>query len=174
MRYAEKYGVSQCEPEIQQKPLVHLLLESALGWKRRNPLACQSRRPHRHPNQHTEAEMKLIRDMRRRNPTSGNGGALAPAAASAGYTRCPESLFRVMRRQGMFPQPRARNRPYRAKPYEQMTVSGPACAGGCEGGAAQMPGKPGGAVVPVYGDRRISRAFAILGCLPGAEHLFFR
>ena len=27
-------------------------------------LACQSRRPHSHPNQHTGAELKLIRDMR--------------------------------------------------------------------------------------------------------------
>lgn len=32
-------------------------------------LACQSRRPH--PNQHTEAELKLIRDMRHRNPNLG-------------------------------------------------------------------------------------------------------
>ena len=31
-------------------------------------LACRSRRPHSHPNQHTEEEVKLIKDMRRRNP----------------------------------------------------------------------------------------------------------
>ncbi len=41
-------------------------------------LACQSQRPHSHPNQHTEAELKLIRDMRH-----------------------PESLWRVMRKLGM-------------------------------------------------------------------------
>ncbi len=34
-------------------------------------LVCQSRRPHSPPNQHTEAELKLIRDMRRRNPNLG-------------------------------------------------------------------------------------------------------
>ena len=44
-------------------------------WKQRwmvaGILASQSRRPHSHPNQHTEDELKLIRDMRRRNPTLG-------------------------------------------------------------------------------------------------------
>ena len=34
-------------------------------------LVCQSRRPHGHPNQHTQAELKLIQDMRRRNPSLG-------------------------------------------------------------------------------------------------------
>ena len=35
-----------CEPEIQQKPLVHLLLESALGWKRGIPcLSVQTAEP---------------------------------------------------------------------------------------------------------------------------------
>ena len=31
----------------------------------------RSRRPHHHPNQHTPEEIKLIQDMRRRNPHSG-------------------------------------------------------------------------------------------------------
>ncbi|MDY2609595.1 MAG: helix-turn-helix domain-containing protein [Eubacteriales bacterium] len=34
-------------------------------------LADRSHRPHSHPNQHTEAEIKLVRDMRRRNPRAG-------------------------------------------------------------------------------------------------------
>ena len=33
-------------------------------------LADRSRRPHSHPNQHTEAEIKLVRDMRIRNRPS--------------------------------------------------------------------------------------------------------
>ena len=39
--------------------------------------------------------------------------------------------------------------------------------------AAQMPGKPGGTVVPVYDDRRIY-APSLFGRLPGAELPFFR
>ena len=34
-------------------------------------LAKKSRRPHAHPNQHTQAELKLIHDMRSRNPKLG-------------------------------------------------------------------------------------------------------
>ena len=45
-------------------------------WKKRygetlQSLADRSHRPHSHPNQHTESELKLISDMRRRNPNTG-------------------------------------------------------------------------------------------------------
>ena len=45
-------------------------------WKSRydgtlSSLMDRSHRPHHHPNQHTEEELKLIRDMRRRNPNTG-------------------------------------------------------------------------------------------------------
>ena len=40
-----------------------------------------------------------------------------------GYTRRPESLFRVMRRLGIFAQPDAKSA-YKPKPYEQMTHPG--------------------------------------------------
>ena len=40
-----------------------------------------------------------------------------------GYTRCPESLFRVMRRMGMFPAEKPK-KVYKPKPYEQMTYPG--------------------------------------------------
>ena len=66
--------------------------------------------------------MKLIRDMRRRNPTLGMV-ELWHRLRKRGYTRCLESLFRVMRRQGMFPQPKVKT-PCRAKPYEQMQYPG--------------------------------------------------
>ena len=40
-----------------------------------------------------------------------------------GYTRRPESLFRIMRKQGLFP-PAGKKEIYRPKPYEQMTYPG--------------------------------------------------
>lgn len=96
-------------------------------WKSRwdgsvESLASQSRRPHSHPNQHTEAELKLIRDMRRRNPRLGMI-ELWHRLRKRGYTRCPESLFRVMRKMGMFPLAE-KNKPYVPKPYEQMQYPG--------------------------------------------------
>ena len=83
---------------------------------------CQSRRPHHHPKQHTEAELKLIRDMRRRNPDLGMT-ELWHRVKKRGYTRRPESLFRVMRKLGMFSAANPQ-KPYKPKPYEQMIYPG--------------------------------------------------
>ena len=121
MQYAEKYGVSRASRKYNKsRSYIYF-------WKARwdgsvESLACQSRRPHHHPNQHTEAELKLIRDMRRRNPTLGMV-ELWHRLRKRGYTRRPESLFRIMRKLGMFPQPKTKAA-CKAKPYEQMQYPG--------------------------------------------------
>ena len=121
MKYAEKYGVSRASRKYNKsRSYIYF-------WKQRRDgtaasLACQSRRPHSHPNQHTEDELKLIRDMRRRNPELGMI-ELWHRLKKRGYTRCPESLFRVMRKRGLFPQEKP-NKTYTPKPYEQMTRPG--------------------------------------------------
>jgi Integrase core domain. len=96
-------------------------------WKARydgtlQSLAAHSKRPHSHPRQHTDAEIKLIRDMRHRNPNLGMI-ELWHRLRQRGYKRCPESLFRVMRRLAMFPAPEPKKK-YQPKPYEQMTHPG--------------------------------------------------
>ena len=99
MKYAEKYGVSRASRKYNRsRSYIYF-------WKARwdgtvQSLACQSRRPHHHPNQHTEAELKLIRDMRRRNPRLGMV-ELWHRLRQRGYARRPESLFRVMRKLGL-------------------------------------------------------------------------
>lgn len=85
-------------------------------------LVCRSRQFHRHPNQHTEAELKLIRDIHRRNPTLGLS-EFWYRLKKKGYTRRPEGLFRVMRKFGMFPR-EEQKQPYTSKPYEQMAYPG--------------------------------------------------
>ena len=60
--------------------------------------------------------------MRRRNPTLGMV-ELWHRLRQRGYTRCPESLFRVMRKMGLFP-PEKPKKAYKPKPYEQMTRPG--------------------------------------------------
>ena len=66
--------------------------------------------------------MKLIRDMRRRNPTLGMV-ELWHRLRQRGYARRPESLFRVMRKLGLFPGEKQKSS-YKPKPYEQMTYPG--------------------------------------------------
>ena len=121
MKYAENYGVSRASRKYNKSR------SYICFWKSRwdgtaVSLACRSRRPHSHPNQHTQAELKLIRDMRRRNPELGMV-ELWHRLRQRGYTRRPESLFRVMRKLGLFPQAEKKNA-YKPKPYEQMTYPG--------------------------------------------------
>jgi len=121
MKYAEKYGVSRASRKYNKsRSYIYF-------WKKRwdgsvESLACQSRRPHSHPKQHTEAELKLIRDMRRRNPTLGML-ELWYWLRQRGYTRRLESLFHVLRKLGMFRQKKEKKH-YIPKPYEQMTYPG--------------------------------------------------
>ena len=121
MKFVEKYGVSKASRKYNKsRSYIYF-------WRNRwdgsmDSLACQSRRPHHHPNQHTPEELKLICNMRRRNPDLGMTELWCRLRAR-GYTRCPESLFRVMRKLGMFP-PQKEKKPYKPKPYEQMTYAG--------------------------------------------------
>ena len=121
MKYVEKHGVKRASRKYNKSQ------SYIYFWKKRwdgtpESLACRSRRPHHHPNQHTEAELKLIRDMRRRNPKLGMM-ELWHRLRQRGYTRRPESLFRVMRKLGLF-SPKEKKQAYRPKPYEQMTYPG--------------------------------------------------
>jgi len=121
MKYAEKHGVSKASRKYNKaRSYIYF-------WKKRwdgslESLQCESRRPHSHPNQHTEEELNLIRDMRRRNPHLGMT-ELWYRMKKRGYRRRPESLFRVMRKLKMLPQEKTQKK-YIPKLYEQMQYPG--------------------------------------------------
>lgn len=118
--YAEKYGVSRVSRKYNKSRLyIHFW---KARWDGTVTIAGQSRRPHSHPKEHTEAELKLIRDKRRRNPDLGMM-ELWHRLGKRCYTRRLESLFRVMRRMGVFPLAK-KKQVYRPKLYEQMTYPG--------------------------------------------------
>lgn len=85
-------------------------------------LACKSRRPHSHPKQHTEKELTLIRNMRRRNPNLGLIEFWC-RLRKRGYSRSVTSLYRVMKRMALLP-PKKPQKTYKPKPYEQMFYHG--------------------------------------------------
>lgn len=85
-------------------------------------LAEQSRRPHSHPNQHTPEELKLISDMRRRNPEAGLV-VFWVKLMQRGYNRSIPSLWRVLKRLTLLPV-KPPNPKYIAKPYEKMLYPG--------------------------------------------------
>lgn len=85
-------------------------------------LADGSHRPHSHPNQHTEAEVTLVKNMRRRNP---NAGLVVfwVKLRQRGYTRSISGLYKLLRRRGGKPI-KLPNPKYVPKPYEQMSYPG--------------------------------------------------
>ena len=70
LKYSQKYGVTKAAIKYKTNR------QYIYRWLRRydgtiDSLREKSRRPHHHPNQHTEQELKLIGDMRRRGPNTG-------------------------------------------------------------------------------------------------------
>ena len=119
--YARKHGVERASRKYNRaRSYIYFWLKRYEGTI--ESLRSQSRRPHSHPNQHTLEELKLICDMRRRNPNIGLV-ELWHRLRKRGYTRCVESLFRTMRKLGMFPAAKPK-KGYKPKPYEQMTHPG--------------------------------------------------
>lgn len=71
-------------------------------WKKRydgtlESLKDRSHRPHSHPNQHTAEEIKLIKDMRKRNMHTGLV-VFWVKLRPKGYTRSITSLWRVLKK----------------------------------------------------------------------------
>ncbi len=121
MKYAEKYGVSKASRKYNKaRSYIYF-------WKSRwdgsvESLTTQSRRPHHHPNEHTEEEIALIKRYHRRSPDL-ELTELWHRLKKVGYTRRVESLYRVMKRLGMLPEKKKESKPV-PKPYEQMTHPG--------------------------------------------------
>lgn len=121
IRYAEKFGVTKAAIKYKTNR------QYIYRWKRRydgsvESLREHSRRPHHHPNQHTPEEIKLITDMRRRNPDAGLV-VFWVKLMQRGYSRSVTGLYRFLRKQGIMavhpPNPK-----YVPRPYEQMTHPG--------------------------------------------------
>ena len=121
IRYAEKHGVTKAALTY------HVNRQYIYRWKNRfdgspDSLRYRSRKPHSHPNQHTPAELKLIADMRRRNPHAGLV-VFWVKLMQRGYSRSIAGLYRVLKRQGIMavkpPNPK-----YIPKPYEPMQYPG--------------------------------------------------
>ena len=119
--FALKHGVSRASRKYNKaRSYIYFWLSRYNGTI--ESLACRSRRPHSHPNQHTEEELDLLRRIRRRNPDLG----LCEfwwRMREHGYRRSIVSLYRVMRRIGLQPMPAPKPK-YVPKPYEQMLYPG--------------------------------------------------
>lgn len=121
IKYADKHGVTEAAKRYKVNR------QYVYRWQKRydgtiQSLADRSHRPHHHPNQHTEEEIKLIKNMRKRNP---NAGLVVfwVKLRMRGYKRSISGLYRMLRKLNMaavkLPNPK-----YIPKPYEQMKYPG--------------------------------------------------
>lgn len=121
IEYSFKYGVTKAAIRYKTNR------QYVYRWRKRydgtlQSLADKSHRPHSHPNQHTELELKLISDMRKRNP---NAGLVVfwVKLMQRGYSRSITGLYRVLKRMdSMAVKPK--NPKYIPKPYEKMQYPG--------------------------------------------------
>lgn len=119
--FALKHGVSRASRKYNKaRSTIYFWISRYNGSI--ESLACKSRRPLSHPNQHTEEELALVRRMRRRNPEPGLC-ELWCRLRQRGYTRSIVSLYRVLKRLGLQPEPVSKAK-YVPKPYEQMLYPG--------------------------------------------------
>nr|WP_242647771.1 helix-turn-helix domain-containing protein [Lacrimispora saccharolytica] len=121
LNYAQKHGVSKAAIKYKTNR------QYIYRWKRRfdgsiESLRERSRRPLHHPNQHSSEEIKLILDMRKRNPHAGLV-VFWVKLMQRGYSRSIPGLYRFLKKQGIMavkpPNPK-----YIPKPYEQMNYPG--------------------------------------------------
>ncbi len=121
MEYSFKNGVTKAA--IRYKTT----RQNIYRWRKKydgtvRSLADGSHRPHSHPNQHTEAEIKLIKDMRRRNPHAGLV-VFWVKLTQRGYTRSISGLYKMLRKLDGKPI-KLPNPKKESTPYDQMQYPG--------------------------------------------------
>ena len=119
--YAKKHGVTEAAKRYRTyRQYIYRWIKRYDGTLQ--SLEDRSHRPHSHPNQHRPEEIRLIDDMRRRNP---NAGLVVfwVKLRQRGYGRSISGLYRFLRKRGQMavklPNPK-----YTPKPYEKMEYPG--------------------------------------------------
>ena len=122
VKYSYRHGVTKAAIKFKMhRKTIYRWREKYDGTPQ--SLKNKSRRPHSHPCQHTEVEIKLIKNYKNNNKDTGLV-VLWVKLRRAGYTRAITSLYRVMQRIGIYKKTPSKKKAYEPKPYEQMTHPG--------------------------------------------------
>ena len=121
LSYADQHGVTKAAIKYRTyRQFIYRLRNRYDGTP--ESLAPKSRRPHHHPNEHSDREIALIRRMRKRRPNTGLVRFWV-RLRKKGYTRSIAGLYRCMKRLGLKAE-KAKKPAYKPKPYEQATFPG--------------------------------------------------
>ena len=122
--YAQKHGVTEAAKRYRT------YRQYIYRWMKRydgtlQSLEDRSHRPHSHPKQHQPEEIRLIDNMRRRNP---NAGLVVfwVKLRQRGYSRSISGLYRFLRKRGQMavklPNPKYTPKPYKKADYPGQKV----------------------------------------------------
>ena len=122
IKYAEKHGVSKAAR------VYNTCRQNIYRYRKRydgtiRSLANYSRKPKSHPKQHTSEEIKLIKDMFRKNADTGLV-VFWVKLKQRGYTRSISSLYNQMKKLNLKFNVKKKKRKHKSKPYIQMTFPG--------------------------------------------------
>lgn len=119
--WAQKYGATSAARRYNvSRQLVYRWMKRYDGTL--ESLKDRSHRPKSHPNQHTDEEIKLITDMRKRNKHTGLV-VFWIKLRQRGYTRSITGLWRMLNKLELQPV-KPPNPKYIPKPYEKMMYPG--------------------------------------------------
>lgn len=122
VKYSLKHGVTKAAIKFKMhRKTIYRWREKYDGTAQ--SLKNKSRKPHSHPNQHTEEEIKLIKNYKNKNKEAGLV-VLWVKLRKRGYTRSITSLYRVMQRIGIYKKAPSKKKEYEPKPYEEMKYPG--------------------------------------------------
>lgn len=108
----------------------HISKASLMRWNKRfdgkrDSLLDRSHRPaSKHPNAHTDTELKWIQDMHRRNPHISVCEMYGKLRSQKGYMRHPGSLYRIYRMLGYSSQAPSTKKKRKPQPYDTPTQLG--------------------------------------------------
>lgn len=108
----------------------HISKSSLMRWNKRfdgtkQSLVDKSHRPlSKHPNAHTDEELKWIRDYHRRNPKISVCELFGKLRSAKGYSRHPGSLYRILRQLGYCSPAPSTKKKYKPKHYDTPTQIG--------------------------------------------------
>lgn len=122
VKFSYKYGVTKAAIKFSE------CRRTIYRWRKRYDgtlasLKDKSRRPHHHPNEHTEEEIKLIKNYKANNKETGLV-VLWVKLREAGYTRTIQGLYHVMQRIGIYKKSPSKKKESEPKEWISGTYPG--------------------------------------------------
>ena len=123
IKYAKNKGVPKALEEFNvSRATIYRWIKKFDGTNK--SLLDKSRRPHSHPNQHTEEELRNIRNYKAKNKKKGLVMLWLKLREKTGYSRSIVSLYRAMIRLGIYKKTPSKKKQPESGEYKQATYPG--------------------------------------------------